>query len=132
MKNLRTNLIVAALCCFALTGSVLAQAHSKNKQKSVTLSEDLRVNDQLIKSGTYQFKFDATNRLVTIWLDGKSVTAATVTVTMGDKNALHNSLSTTDSPKGRVLTALTFAGDKRVLTFEEPSNAVAKEQTPND
>ncbi len=132
MKNLRTNLIVAALCCLALAGTALAQAHGKNKQKAVTLSEDLRLNDQLIKPGTYQFKFDAANRLITIWRDGAAVTAAKVNVTMSDKKASHNSLSTTDSPKGRVLTSITFEGDNRVLTFEEPNNAVAEGRTPNN
>ena len=135
MKNLRTNLLVAALCCFALAGSALAndhKAHGKNKQKTVTLSQDLLVNDQLIERGTYQFKFDAANTLVTIWRGGERVTSAKVNVKMGDKKASYNSLTTTATPKGAVLTGITFEGDKRLLTFEGPNNAVAEGPSPNN
>ena len=132
MKNLRTNFIVAALCCLALAGSALAQAHGKNKQKTVTLSEDLRVNDQLLKRGAYQFKFEAASSLVTIWRDSEPIMSAKANVTLGDKKASFNTLTTTDGPRGRILTALTFEGDKRLLTFEEPNNAVAEGRTPNN
>lgn len=124
MKNLRICLIVVALCCFALIGTAVAASHKaqgKNKQKEVTLTEDLWVSDHLLKRGKYQFKFDAANSLLTIWRDGKSVAGVRVNVTMEERKAVHNSLSTTETPKGRALMAITFAGDNRRLTFEEPA-----------
>lgn len=124
MRNLRTCFIVAALGCFVLTGTAVAasqKAQGKNKQKDVTLAEDLWVNDHLVKRGIYRFKFDAANSLLTIWRDDKSVAEVKVNVKMAERKATHNSLSMTETAKGRALTAITFAGDNRVLTFEEPA-----------
>ncbi len=65
--------------------------------------------------------------LLTIWRDGKSVAGVRVNVTTEERKAVHNSLSTTETPKGRALIAITFAGDNRRLTFEEPAAAATDE-----
>ncbi len=134
MKRLSMNLMMAALiaCGLMMTATADDQKQmGKNKQKTVTLSEDVMVNDQLVKQGTYRVKFDAANSQVVISNDdGEIVATAKVNVKMGERKAQYDSISSGQSPKGKVMTSLTFAGDRRIITLESSANieAVVQEQ----
>jgi hypothetical protein len=132
MKRIGMKLMAATLFCCGLmlttvTVAVNAQTQpGKSKQKTVTLSEDVMVNDQLVKQGVYRVKFDAANSQIVISNDdGETVATAKVNVKMGERKAEHNSISSGQSPKGKVMTSLTFAGDRRIITLESSTNIEA-------
>ena len=135
MKRIGMKLMAVALfCCSLMLTTVTADDQKqmgKSKQKTVTLIEDVLVNDQLVKQGTYRVKFDAANSQIVISDDdGAIVATAKVNVKMGERKAEHNSISSGQSPKGKVMTSLTFAGDRRIITLEPSANieAVVPEQ----
>ena len=137
MKRIGMKLMAVALFCCSLTLTTVTVAADdqkqmgKSKQKTVTLVEDVLINDQLVKQGTYRIKLDAANSQIVISNDdGDMVVTAKVNVKMGERKAEHNSISSGQSPKGKVMTSLTFAGDRRIITLEPSANieAVVQEQ----
>lgn len=91
--------------------------------------EDVLVNDQLVKRGTYRVKFDAKQSHLTILEDDGDVLAtAKVNVKMGDRKALYNSVAFAQTAKGKAMTSLTFEGDQRLLVLDEPVNNMAESQ----
>lgn len=126
MKKIVINLLVVLTLCVGLIGTALA--NGKNLKKTVTLSQDIMVNDKLVKKGTYQVKFDAVTSSVSILDDNRDLVATMkVSVKEGLKKASNNSLSFTTTEKGQILTSITFEGDKRTLHIDELQNTPAVE-----
>ncbi|NOT62469.1 MAG: hypothetical protein HOP19_19865 [Acidobacteria bacterium] len=128
MKRMGLNLMALALfvCGLLMTTTATAKDQklmSKNKQKTIVLMEDTMLNDQLLKRGTYRVKLNAMNSQVIVTDDdGEVVATAKANVTLGERKAEYNSFSADQTPKGRVITGLTFAGDRRVIIFESTMN----------
>ncbi|HQR36115.1 MAG TPA: hypothetical protein PLK30_25550 [Blastocatellia bacterium] len=120
MKKLGISLVVAFALCLGLLGTALA--NGKDKKKTVTLDQDVVVSNQMLKRGTYELKFDASDSQVMILKDSDVVATVKVTVKEADKKSLYNSLAFTQTEKGKVLTSITFQGDKRVLHLNEMQN----------
>jgi hypothetical protein len=126
MKRLSFNLLLAITLCVGLIGTALA--NGKNLRKTVTLDQNVVVNDKVVKKGTYQFKFDAANSTVSILDDNRDLVATVkVSVKEGVKKSLYNSLAFSDTEKGKALTGITFEGDKRILQIAELQNTSAGE-----
>lgn len=125
MKKLGASFVIAFALCLGLLGTALA--NGKDKKKTVTLDQDVVVSNQMLKRGTYEFKFDASDGQILIVKDSDVVATAKVTVKEADKKSPHNSLAFTQTEKGRVLTSITFQGDKRVLHLTELQNTSAGE-----
>ena len=133
MKRMGMKLMAVALLCgglmMATTMAKDQKQMGKSKQKMVTLVEDVMVNDQLIKQGTYRVKFDAANSQIIISdSDGDVVTTAKVNVRMSESKAPYNSISSEKTSKGKVMTALTFEGDRRVIMLDAGVNQAADGQ----
>ena len=120
MKKLGISLVVAFALCLGLLGTALA--NGKDKKKTVTLDQDVVVSNQMLKRGTYELKFDASDSQVMILKDSDVVATVKVTVKEADKKSLYNSLAFTQTEKGKVLTSITFQGDKRVLHLNVMQN----------
>lgn len=125
MKKLGTSLVVALALCVALMGTALA--NGKNKRKTVNLDQDVMINNQLVKKGTYEIKFVATDNQIMIMKKDDVVATAKVNVKQNTVKAPYNSLSFTTTDKGKLLTAITFAGDNRTLHLNELENASSGE-----
>jgi hypothetical protein len=104
------------LMCVLLGGASLTEA--KDRKKTITFSEDVMLNETVIKKGTYELKFDSANSKVLILKDDKEVASAKVHVETGTRKALHNSASFKTTDKGQAITGITFAGDKRTLVID--------------
>lgn len=126
MKKLGINLLVVLTLCVGLIGTALA--NGKNLKKTVTLGQDIMVNDKLVKKGRYQIKFDAATSSVSVLDDNRDlVTTAKVNIKEGLKKSANNSLAYTTTEKGQLLISITFEGDKRTLHIDELRNTPAVE-----
>lgn len=125
MKKLGISLLAVLALSIGIAGT--AWANGKNLKKTVTFDQDVMVNDNLVKKGTYQIKFVSADSSISIMDDNELVASAKVNVKEGLKKSPHNSLAFTTTEKGKLLTAITFEGDKRVLHLTELQNSTAGE-----
>ena len=123
MKKLGINLLAFAICC-ALGAVSLVQA--KDRKKTVTFTEDFLVNSKLVKKGLYEVKFDADTSQVMILQDGDVVATTKAEVRMTDKKAPYSSASFSSTDRGKVLTGITFEGDKRLILIGERTEAAGE------
>lgn len=130
MKKLSGSLIALSLLCALTAGTVLAneqKANGKNRQKTITLTQDVIVKDKLVEKGTYRVRFDAQKNEITLLREGEVVAIASVTVEVKAKKAPSNSLSFSTTDRGQMLTGLTFEGDHRALLISETTNSESEE-----
>ncbi len=125
MKRFGINLLAVLALCAGLMGTALA--NGKNLKKTITLDQDILVNDKVIKKGTYQFKFVAADTVVSILDENNVVATVKVNIKENERKAPHNSLAFTTTERGKMLTAITFGGDKRVLHVTELQTTSADE-----
>lgn len=118
----RTNAWIRAagaiLMCILLGASF---AEAKNRRKSITFSENVMLNETVIERGTYDLKFDSVDSKIMILKDGETVASAKVHIEMGSRRAAYNSASFKMTDKGKIITGITFAGDKRILVIDSSS-----------
>lgn len=130
MKKLSSSLIALSLLCALAAGSALAngdKTSGKNRKKTVTLTEAILLKDTVLEKGVYDVKFDAQKNELTLLRNGEAVAATPVTVETKAEKAAHNSMSSTDTGRGRSLTSLTFEGDRRMLVIGETGSSATEE-----
>ncbi|MFM8395976.1 MAG: hypothetical protein ACKOB4_18820 [Acidobacteriota bacterium] len=110
MKKMLMTLMAMALIVAGLT-----VAEAKDRSKTVTFLNDVTVNGTLIAKGTYDVKFDSESSEVSILRNGRVIATTKVEVKLTDRKNPHNSAGFVERDNMRVLTTITFAGDKRVL-----------------
>jgi hypothetical protein len=123
MRKFTVSIAAALLLCLSLVGTALA--NEKNLKKTLTLTEDVMVNETLIKKGEYRVRFNAKTEEVTLSKDGEVVLTAKATVEMRPEKARYNSASFRSTEKGKLLNGFTFAGDQRVIVLSEMADASA-------
>lgn len=116
MKKFGINLLAFAICCAVATVSLV---QAKDRKKTVNFTEDFLVNSKLVKKGLYEVKFDAETSQVTILQDGDVVATTKAEVHMTDTKALYNSARFSNTERGKLLTGITFEGDKRLILISE-------------
>lgn len=113
MRRIATNLIMTmALCCAVALATAV---EAKDRVKTVNFTENVLVNDKLIEKGSYKVRFDAGTNQVAIMKGREVVATAKAEVKMTDRKASYNSASFSSTERGKVLTAITFEGDKRQI-----------------
>ncbi len=110
MKKMLMSLMAMA---FVIAGLTLVEA--KDRSKTITFLNDVTVNGTLIAKGTYDVKFDSESSEVSILRNGRVVATTKVEVRLTERKNPHNSAGYVERDNLRVLTTITFAGDKRVL-----------------
>lgn len=131
MKTLSSSLIALSLLCALMAGTATAndqKVNGKNRKKSVTLAEDILIKDRLIQKGTYQVRFDAQKNELALLREGEIVAIAPVTVEMKAQKAARNSMSFTTTDRGKLLTGLTFEGDRRTILISEIASTESEEE----
>lgn len=113
MKRFGISIAAVLLVCLSLAATSVVEA--KNRKKTITFNEDVLVNDTLVKKGTYEVKFDAASNTVSVLKNGDVMATAKADVKPTERKAPYNSASFTQTEKGRVLSALAFEGDKRLI-----------------
>lgn len=120
MKRFSMYAVMAALLCFSFIGTALA--NEKNLKKTLTLTEDVMINDTLVKKGTYRVMFNAKAQEVTLSVDGKAVYTGKATVESLGEKAKYNSSLMRETEKGKRLDRFTFQGDDRAVVLLEKDN----------
>ena len=110
MRKLAMSLMAVAL--MAVTVSL---AEAKDRSKTINFLEDVKVNGTLVKKGEYDVKFDADTNEISILRNGNVVATAKVEVKPTEKKMQYNSAGFVDSQDGKLLTSITFQGDRRIL-----------------
>ena len=125
MRKFAVSFVAMSLLCLSLMGTALA--NDKNLKKTITFTEDVMVNDVLIKKGVYDVKFNAKANEVTLSKNGETVLTAKANVELRTEKARYNSAAFKATDKGKKLETLTFAGDKRAIVLAEAANTTADE-----
>ncbi len=123
MRKFRIGSIATFLLCLLSVGIGLAQ--EKELKQTLNLPEDVMVGDTLVKKGTYEVRFDASNNELTILRGREVVARAKASVETGVTKARYNSVAYSTTEKGKRLTRLTFAGERRSLLIGESASGVA-------
>jgi hypothetical protein len=112
MKSI-VNRMVAVLMVGALMS---VAAFAKVHKQTVTFDNDMKVNDTLVKKGTYQLKFDDESGQLSIVKNGKTVAQAMTRLETRDKKASDFVLRSQGNGDEKQLIGVTFGGsDKDVL-----------------
>jgi hypothetical protein len=115
MKTVLNRILLAVLAC-ALT-SAFALGASKNREKDVTLPQDVMMNGTLLKQGTYKMKFDEqTGELLFI---KNKATVAKSTARLEQRQRRSSGLEFGLDAQGdpQALRSISFAGDKQKLVI---------------
>jgi hypothetical protein len=123
MRKFAVSIIVAVVLSLSLVGTALA--NGKNLKKTLTLTEDVMVNNTLIKKGEYRVLFDAKTDEVTLSRDGDVVYRGKATVELRPMKASYNSAVFKNTDKGKRLDGFTFAGDRRAIVLTEATSSAA-------
>ncbi len=126
MRKFVVSISAALLLCLSLIGTALA--NEKNLKKTLTLNEDVMINNTLVKKGEYRVTFDAKTEEVTLSRDGDVVFTGKAMVEMRAEKARYNSASFRSTEKGKLLNGFTFAGDRRAIVLTETASSSAGEQ----
>ena len=119
MKSI-VNKVMAVLMVGALTSVVaLAKVH----KEKVTFESDIKVNNTLVKKGTYDLKFDDENGQLSITKNGKVVAQAMAKAEQREKKANDFQLRSTSDNGETNLIGVTFNGsDKNVVITSSGSS----------
>ena len=112
MKSI-VNRMVVVLMVGALTS---VAAFAKVHKHTVTFDNDTKVNDTVVKKGTYQVKFDDESGQLSIVKNGKVVAQAMARIEARSRKASDFVLRSQGEGEGRQLIGVTFGGsDKDVV-----------------
>ena len=112
MKSI-VNRMVVVLMVGALTS---VAAFAKVHKHTVTFDNDTKVNDTVVKKGTYQVKFDDESGQLSIVKNGKVVAQAMARFEARSRKASDFVLRSQGEGDGRQLIGVTFGGsDKDVV-----------------
>lgn len=114
MKKMLMTLMAVTLMTAGFT-----MAEARDRSKTITFLNDVTVNGTLIQKGTYDVKFDSESSEVTISRNGRQIATTKVEVRLTDRKNPHNSAAFIEKEKARILTSITFEGDKRVLIVNQ-------------
>ncbi|MEY4166441.1 MAG: hypothetical protein ACOYLF_07335 [Blastocatellia bacterium] len=118
-----TKRILLSLVAVGLIMAGLATADAKDRSKTITFLNDVTVNGTVVSKGTYDVKFDSETNEVSILRNGRLVATTKVEVKLTDRKNPHNSAAFVERDAARVLTSITFEGDKRILLVNPASGS---------
>ena len=106
MKSLIKGLMVASL----LVTLASTAAFANTKQSTIVLSADTKVNDMLVKKGTYKAVFDDQSNELSIVKGGKVVAKTTARLAKRDQKARSTEIQTVLDGMDQKLVAIAFSG----------------------
>lgn len=113
--------ILMTLVAMALVTTGLTMVEAKDRSKTITFINDVMVNGTLVGKGTYDIRFDSETNEVVVISKGRQIATTRVEVRLTDRKNLHNSAGYVERDNTRVLTTLSFEGDKRILLVNPAS-----------
>lgn len=107
MKRLIGRSTIALLVCALMSSMALADVINKD----VTFSEDVKINNTLVKKGTYKMRFDAEKGELSIANGKTTVATCGARVEKRDNKSLHTVIGTKGD--ARELRSITFRGENQ-------------------
>jgi len=104
-----------------ITSLTAVSAFAKVRKESITLASNTNVNGTLLKSGTYDLKFDEEKGELSILKNGKVVAQATATSAKRDSKARHFELQLSGSGEEKNLIGIAFAGAEQNMLLNGSS-----------
>lgn len=117
MKSLIKQIGIA----FVIASLAAVSAFAKTRKESITLATNTTVNGTLVKSGTYDLKFDDEKGELSIVKNGKVLAQASTTTAKRDAKAQKFELQLTGTGKERQLVGIAFAGAEQNIVLNGPS-----------
>jgi hypothetical protein len=118
MKSLLKKIGVALV----ITSLAAVSAFAKVRKESITLSTNTTVNGTLVKSGTYQLKFDDEKGELAIVKDGKVLAQSSTTSEKRDSKASRQfELRLVGSGEEKQLVGISFAGSDQNIVLNGSS-----------
>ena len=116
IKQISIALVIASLAAVS--------AFAKTRKESITLATNTTVSGTLVKSGTYDLKFDDEKGQLSIMKNGKVVAQASTTTEKRDGKARKFELRLTGAGEAKQLVGIAFAGSEQnfVLNGSSASN----------
>ncbi|HJS22839.1 MAG TPA: hypothetical protein VJ751_00625 [Pyrinomonadaceae bacterium] len=112
MKSIVTRMLVVLMVGALTSVAAFAKVH----KHTVTFDTDIKVNDTLVKKGTYQVRFDDETGQLSIVQNGKTVAQAMTRIETRAKKASDFVLRSQVNGDETQLTGVTFGGsDKNVM-----------------
>ena len=112
MKSIVNRMVVVLMVGALMSVAAFAKVH----KQTVKFDSDMKVNDTLVKKGTYQVKFDDETGQLSIIKDGKTVAQAMTRLETRTKKASEFVLRSQGNGDEKQLIGVTFGGsDKDVL-----------------
>jgi len=93
-----------------ITSLIAVSAFAKTRKESITLATDTTINGTLVKSGTYDLKFDDEKGELSIVKNGKVIAQAGTTTEKRAEKARKFELRLNGAGEGRQLVGIAFAG----------------------
>lgn len=122
MKKLGIHLLALSFFCLTLVGvtSVAALADDMKYHQTARFSDDVWVNNTMLKKGTYRITFYADKGEVKFAKEnGDEVLTVKATVATLDKDSEHDATQITTTDKGMILTKLMFGGHAKYAVITE-------------
>lgn len=110
MKKMLMTLMTMALVVAGLT-----VVEAKDRSKTITFLNDVTVNGTQVAKGRYDVRFDSQTNEISILRQGRLIATTQVEVKLTDRKNPYNTAGFVERDNQRLLTTITFAGDKRVL-----------------
>ena len=104
-----------------ITSLTAVTAFAKTRKESITLPTNTTVNGTLVKSGTYELKFDDEKGELSIVKNGKVVAQAGTTTEKRDGKARKFELRLTGAGKEKQLVGIAFAGSDQNIVLNGSS-----------
>lgn len=112
MKSIMNRMLAVLMVGTLMSVVALAKVH-KHK---VTFADDIKVNDTIVKKGTYDVKFDDETGQLSIVKRGKVVAQATAKIEQRAKKANDFQLRSVVNAQDTQLVSVTFSGsDKDIV-----------------
>ena len=112
MKSIVTRMLVVLMVGALTSVAAFAKVH----KHTVTFDTDIKVNDTLVKKGTYQVRFDDETGQLSIVQNGKTVAQAMTRIETRARKASDFVLRSQVNGDETQLTGVTFGGsDKNVM-----------------
>ena len=115
MKSIVSRVLVVMMVGALASVVAFAKVH---KQR-MTFSNDVKVNDTVVKKGTYEVKFDDESGQLTIVKNGKVVAQAMAKLEARAKKANDFQVRSTGTDDGAQLLGVTFSGSEQDVVISK-------------
>jgi hypothetical protein len=123
MRKITSSFLSLSLLCLLSASTALAE-HGELTER-VTFSQDLMVNNTLVKSGDYRLVFDPASSMLKV-MDGNEVIAqARATMRVNEEKADNDVIYSVATTAGQALKSVKFGGQREEVVLSDVTSDAA-------